>query len=95
VIGTIIGAIAIGLVVGALARLVMPGRQNIGVAMTVILGAIGAFLGTWVSYKLAYSNQNGGFKIVPFLVGIVFACVLIGIYLGVTGRRITNRLGRR
>lgn len=94
-IGTIIGAIAIGIVVGALARLVMPGRQNIGVAMTVILGAIGAFLGTWVSYKLGYSNQNGGFKIVPFLVGIVFACVLIGIYLGVTGRRITNRLGRR
>lgn len=94
-IGTIIGAIAIGLVVGALARLVMPGRQNIGVVMTVILGAIGAFLGTWVSYKLGYSNQNGGFKIVPFLVGIVFGCVLIGIYLGVTGRRITNRLGRR
>ncbi|MGO9508385.1 MAG: GlsB/YeaQ/YmgE family stress response membrane protein [Mycobacterium sp.] len=94
-IGTIIGAIAIGLVVGALARLVMPGRQNIGVVMTVILGAIGAFLGTWVSYKLGYSNQNGGFKIVPFLVGTVFACVLIGIYLGVTGRRITNRLGRR
>jgi len=95
VIGTIIGAIAIGIVVGALAGLVMPGRQNIGVAMTVILGAIGAFLGTWVSYKLGYSNQNGGFKIVPFLVGIVFACVLLGIYLGVTGRRITNRLGRR
>ena len=94
-IGTIIGAIAIGIVVGALAGLVMPGRQNIGVAMTVILGAIGAFLGTWVSYKLGYSNQNGGFKIVPFLVGIVFACVLLGIYLGVTGRRITNRLGRR
>jgi hypothetical protein len=44
---------------------------------------------------LGYSNQNGGFKIIPFLVGIVFACILIGIYLGVTGRRITNRPGRR
>ena len=51
-IGTIIGAIDIGLVVGGLARLVMPGKQNIGVVMTVILGAIGAFVGTWVSYKL-------------------------------------------
>jgi uncharacterized membrane protein YeaQ/YmgE (transglycosylase-associated protein family) len=40
----------------------MPGRQNIGVVMTVILGAIGAFVGTWVSYKLGHSNQNGGFK---------------------------------
>ena len=65
-IGTIIGAIVIGLVVGGLARLIMPGKQNIGVVMTVILGAIGAFLGTWVSYKLGYFNQNGGFKIIPF-----------------------------
>jgi uncharacterized membrane protein YeaQ/YmgE (transglycosylase-associated protein family) len=95
VTGTIIGAIVVGLVVGGLARLIMPGKQNIGVVMTVILGAIGALLGTWVCYELGYSNQDGGFKIIPFLVGIVFACVLIGIYLGVTERRITNRLGQR
>src|SRR3954447_25799688 len=62
VIGTIIGAIVVGLIVGVLARLVMPGKQNIGVIMTVLLGAIGSFLGTWASYKLGYSNQNGGFK---------------------------------
>ncbi|WP_137149541.1 GlsB/YeaQ/YmgE family stress response membrane protein [Mycolicibacterium sp. CR10] len=89
-IGTIIGAVVVGLIVGALARLVMPGKQNIGVILTVVLGAIGSFLGTWVSYKLGYSNQNGGFKIIPFMVGIVFAVVLIAIYLGVTGRRNTN-----
>jgi uncharacterized membrane protein YeaQ/YmgE (transglycosylase-associated protein family) len=87
VIATIIGAIVVGLIVGALARLVMPGKQNIGVVMTVLLGAIGSFLGTWVSYKLGYSNQNGGFKIIPFLVGVIFAVVLIAVYLGVTGRR--------
>ena len=78
-IGTIVGAVVIGLLVGGLARLIMPGRQNIGVIMTVILGALGAFLGTWVSYKLGYPNQNGGFKIIPLLVGTVFACILIGI----------------
>ena len=43
-IGTIIGAVVIGLLVGGLARLIMPGRQNIGAVMTVILGALGAFL---------------------------------------------------
>ncbi|WP_277243280.1 GlsB/YeaQ/YmgE family stress response membrane protein [Mycolicibacterium obuense] len=89
-IGTIIGAIVVGLIVGVLARLVMPGKQNIGVIMTVILGAIGAFLGTWVSYKLGYSNQNGGFKIIPLLVGIIFAILLIAGYLGITGRRGTR-----
>ena len=86
-IGTIIGAVLVGLIVGGLARLIMPGKQNIGVVMTVLLGAVGSFLGTWVSYKLGYSNQNGGFKIIPFLVGIIIATVLIAAYLGIAGRR--------
>jgi uncharacterized membrane protein YeaQ/YmgE (transglycosylase-associated protein family) len=86
-IGTIISAIVVGLIVGALARLVMPGKQNIGVLMTILLGVVGSFLGTWVSYKLGYSNQNGGFEIIPFLVGIIFAILLIGGYLGISRRR--------
>jgi len=86
-VGTIIGAVIIGLIVGGLARLVMPGKQNIGVIMTVVLGALGSFLGTWISYKLGYSNQNGGFKIIPFFVGIIVAMGLIAVYLGITGRR--------
>ena len=93
-IGTIIGAIVVGLIVGVLARLVMPGKQNIGVIVTVLLGAIGSFLGTWVSYKLGYSNQNGGFKIIPLLVGIIFAVILIAGYLGITGRRGTRTASR-
>ena len=35
-IGTIIGAIVVGLIVGALARLIMPGKQNIGATMTIV-----------------------------------------------------------
>lgn len=88
-IGTIIGAVVVGLIVGALARLIMPGKQSIGVIMTVLLGALGSFLGTWITYKLGYSNSNGGFEFIPFLVGIVVAVVLIAIYVGVTGRRNT------
>jgi uncharacterized membrane protein YeaQ/YmgE (transglycosylase-associated protein family) len=86
-IGTIIGAIVVGLIVGVLARLVMPGKQTIGLIMTVLLGALGSFIGTWITYKLGYSNSNGGFEVIPFLVGIVVAVVLIAAYLGVTGRR--------
>ena len=86
-IGTIIGAVVVGLIVGALARLIMPGKQNIGVIMTVLLGAVGSFLGTWISYQLGYSNSNGGFEFIPFLVGIVVAVVLIAVYIGITGRR--------
>ena len=93
-IGTIIGAIVVGLIVGGLARLIMPGKQNIGVVMTVLLGAVGSFLGTWVAYKLGYSNQNGGFKIIPFLVGIIVAIILIAGYLGITGKRNSSKIGR-
>ena len=66
-IGTIIGAIVIGLIVGALARLVMPGKQNIGIIVTILLGVVGSFLGSWISYQVGYSNSNGGFAIIPFL----------------------------
>lgn len=86
-IGTILGALVVGLIVGALARLIMPGKQNIGVIMTIVLGALGSFLGSWLTYQLGYSNSNGGFEIIPFLVGIIVAIVLIAIYVGVTGRR--------
>ena len=89
-IGTILGAIIVGLIVGALARLVMPGKQNIGVIMTIVLGALGSFLGSWLVYSLGYSNSNGGFEIIPFLVGIVVAVLLIAAYLGITGRKNAN-----
>jgi uncharacterized membrane protein YeaQ/YmgE (transglycosylase-associated protein family) len=77
--------------VRSLARLIMPGKQSIGVIMTIVLGALGSFLGTWVTYKLGYTNENGGFEIIPFLVGIIVAVVLIAIYVGVIGRKNTTR----
>ncbi|MDT5163015.1 MAG: hypothetical protein QOD59_4227 [Mycobacterium sp.] len=87
-IGTIIGAIVVGLIVGVLARLIMPGKQGIGVIMTIVLGALGSFIGTWVTYKVGYTNSNGGFEFIPFLVGVVVAIVLIALYVGITsGRR--------
>jgi uncharacterized membrane protein YeaQ/YmgE (transglycosylase-associated protein family) len=89
-IGTILGALVVGLIVGALARLIMPGKQTIGVIMTIVLGALGSFIGSWLTYQFGYSNANGGFEIIPFLVGIIVAIILIAIYVGITGRRNTR-----
>jgi len=51
-VGTLIGWIIAGLIVGATARLLVPGRQDMGVAMTIILGIVGAlvagFLGSLI-----------------------------------------------
>ena len=89
-IGTIIGAIVVGAVIGALARLVMPGRQNVGMLMTILLGIGGSFLGSWITAQFGYHNANGGFAILPFIVGVVVAVVLIGIYVAMAGRRDTT-----
>jgi len=89
-IGTILSALVVGLIVGALARLIMPGKQSIGVIMTIALGALGSFIGSWLTYQLGYQNSNGGWEVIPFLVGIIVAIVLIAIYVGITGRRKTR-----
>ena len=84
-IGTIISALIGGLFIGALARLIMPGKQNIGIIMTMLLGLAGSLIGSWVVYALGYHN-NHGFKWIPFFVGIVVAIILISIYVKATGR---------
>ena len=86
-IGTIVGTIFAGLIIGALARFVMPGRQDIGVIMTILLGAVGSVAGSWITYELGYNNANSGFEVIPFLVGVIVAVILIAAYLGISGRR--------
>ena len=88
---TILSAVIVGLIIGALARLVMPGNQNIGVIMTIVLGVLGSLIGSWLCYNLfGYQNEGGGWAVIPFLVGIVVAVILIAIYVGITGRRGTR-----
>ena len=88
---TILSAVIVGLIIGALARLVMPGKQSIGVLMTIVLGVLGSLIGSWLCYNLfGYQNEGGGWAVIPFLVGIVVAVILIAIYVGITGRRGTR-----
>jgi len=89
-ISTIIGAVVVGAIIGALARLVMPGKQSIGTAMTILLGVGGSFLGSWLTAQFGYHNANGGFAVLPFVVGILAAAALIALYLAVSGRRGTS-----
>lgn len=85
---TIISAVIGGLIIGALARLIMPGKQDIGVIMTIVLGVLGSLAGSWLCYNLfGYQNEGGGWAVIPFLVGILVAAILIAIYIGITGRK--------
>jgi uncharacterized membrane protein YeaQ/YmgE (transglycosylase-associated protein family) len=93
-IGSIILAIIVGAIIGVVARLVMPGKQSIGMIMTVLLGAVGGLIGSVVAGQFGYHNANGGVAWIPFFIGVGAAVILIAIYEGVTGRRTGTRLPR-
>ena len=85
---TIIGLIIAGAIIGVLARLFMPGRQPIGVLITVILGILGVLIGWWLAGVLGV-QVTSGIDWIRWIISIVVAAVLIAIYIAMTGRRRT------
>lgn len=83
---TIISAIILGAIIGALARLLLPGRQSISLLVTVILGVLGSLVGSWVVYQFGYEG-SGGFEAIPFAAGVVAAALLIVVYGLFIGRK--------
>jgi uncharacterized membrane protein YeaQ/YmgE (transglycosylase-associated protein family) len=74
----------IGLVVGALAKLVMPGRDPGGVIVTALIGLAGGLLAGVIGRAAGWYNQNEG---AGFIASILGAVVLLAIYRMVIGRR--------
>ncbi len=80
----VIGWIIFGVIVGALAKLVMPGRDPGGVIVTVLLGIAGALLGGFLGRALGWYQQN---EPAGFLMSLLGAILLLGIYRMAIGRR--------
>ena len=80
-----IGFIVFGLVVGAVARLIKPGKQNLGILATLLLGLVGSVVGGLVANAL---GTGGIFElnVLGAVVAIVVAVLLIGVAEGVAGR---------
>jgi uncharacterized membrane protein YeaQ/YmgE (transglycosylase-associated protein family) len=93
-IESIILALVVGAVIGLVARLIMPGKQDITMVPTVIIGALGGLIGSAVASQFGYHNANGGIAWIPLFIGVAAAIALIAIYESVMGRR-TGILGRR
>jgi uncharacterized membrane protein YeaQ/YmgE (transglycosylase-associated protein family) len=80
-----IGFIVFGLVVGALARLIKPGKQNLSLLMTLLLGLAGSVIGGLVANLL---GTGGIFElnVLGAIVAIVAAVLLIGVAEGMSGK---------
>ena len=80
----VIATLIVGLIVGALAKLVMPGRDPGGFIITILLGVAGAFVGGWIGHALGWYSAGEGPGIIMSVIGAV---LLLGIYRLVIGRR--------
>ncbi|MEV1173178.1 GlsB/YeaQ/YmgE family stress response membrane protein [Nonomuraea sp. NPDC049784] len=58
-IGAIVSAIVIGAIVGALARLIVPGRQNMSIGLTLIVGIVAALIGTLIAQAAGVADTRG------------------------------------
>jgi uncharacterized membrane protein YeaQ/YmgE (transglycosylase-associated protein family) len=74
----VLGLIIIGIVIGVLARLLLPGRQHIGFLMTILLGIVGAVIGGVVASAIG-EGDIWELNFVGTIVGIVAAVLLIAL----------------
>ena len=72
-IGEIFGFLLIGCIVGPLARLIVPGEDPMPIWMTIVLGAVGAFLGGWLLAEVITPDNKG----VPWIAAIVAGAALV------------------
>jgi uncharacterized membrane protein YeaQ/YmgE (transglycosylase-associated protein family) len=81
----IIGMIIVGLIAGALARLIMPGKDPMGVLMTIVLGIAGSFVGGFIA-TLIWRNETGTFRPGGILLSILGAILLLFLWRMIRSR---------
>jgi uncharacterized membrane protein YeaQ/YmgE (transglycosylase-associated protein family) len=81
-----IGFIVAGLVIGALARLFKPGKQNLGLLATLLLGLAGSVIGGVVANLLG-TGDIFELNVLGFIVAVIAAVLLIGVAESLAGRR--------
>jgi len=77
-------ALFIGLIVGAVAKFIMPGKDPDGIIITILLGIAGAEVGTFIGRTIGWYGPNQGARFIGSVVGAV---IILGIYRWYVGRR--------
>ncbi|WP_410647457.1 GlsB/YeaQ/YmgE family stress response membrane protein [Amycolatopsis sp. cmx-4-54] len=86
----IITAIVVGLILGVLGRFFAPGKQSIPIWLTIAVGIVAAFIGTWIARGLGYADTKG-FDWLELITQIVVAAVGVALAANLYGRRGVTR----
>jgi len=85
-IGGVIGALVIGLILGLLGKLFAPGKQNIPIWLTILVGIAAAFIGTWIA-RLLGVEDTPGIDWIEVIVQIVVAAIGVSLVAGMYGKK--------
>jgi uncharacterized membrane protein YeaQ/YmgE (transglycosylase-associated protein family) len=83
----LLAALIVGLIVGAIAKLLMPGRDPGGIIVTMLIGVAGALIATWLGRAL---NWYGPGQSAGWIASVVGAIILLFLYRVFRGRRGTT-----
>ncbi|MFC4061634.1 GlsB/YeaQ/YmgE family stress response membrane protein [Planomonospora corallina] len=86
-IASILGAIVIGAVIGAIGRLLLPGRQAIGWVLTIVVGIVAALIGTAIAQSLGVATTDG-IDWIELVMQVVLAAVGVGLVAGLRRSRV-------
>jgi uncharacterized membrane protein YeaQ/YmgE (transglycosylase-associated protein family) len=86
----IITAIVIGAIIGFLGRLVAPGKQNIPIWLTIVVGIVAAFIGTWIAGLFGVADTRG-FDWLELIMQVIVAAIGVAVVAGIWGRRGVTR----
>lgn len=76
-LGLIVSLLIVGLIAGALARLVVPGKQDISILGTIVLGVVGSFVGGFLGYLLFRSDNQDGFFQPAGIIGSIIGSIIV------------------
>jgi uncharacterized membrane protein YeaQ/YmgE (transglycosylase-associated protein family) len=84
-IGSVIALLLMGLIVGVVAKVLVPGNDPGGIVVTAIIGVAGALLGGFLASTVLDRSGTIGFNLYTFVVGVVGAMILLLLYHGLNG----------